>query len=171
VRSVNPIAAGRLKAVGEDLNVATVARLPGARPLIPKIFTPESARAALANLRPHAETMRRLFRSLELRQPVAPACDQVVDPGYFTTMLQFYETVVALRAAGVLIRDPGRGRLDFPAWRAGRPVLLCWQVGEPDVRFWQDTCGEAAPRRLVDEGPWEPPRPLGSGRSNGDMLD
>jgi len=45
--------------------------------------------------------------------------------------------------------------LDFPAYRDGRPVLLCWKVGEVSVRFWHEP-GQGFDRRRVDEnGPWD----------------
>jgi hypothetical protein len=124
--------------------------------VIPKIFTPESASAALPRLRPRAESMRRLYLRLQRRHPGDVHGDRLVDRGYFTTMLQFYEAVCRLRAEGVLIRDPADGALDFPAWREGRPVLLCWCVGEPRVGHWRDPAA-GADRRAVDAGPWDPP--------------
>jgi hypothetical protein len=42
-----------------------------------------------------------------------------------------------LAAMGILLRDPGRGLVDFPA-RApgGRPYWLCWLDGEASVGWW-----------------------------------
>jgi hypothetical protein len=38
---------------------------------------------------------------------------------------------------GIILRDPQRGLIDFPARHAGgRDVLLCWQLGEDDLRWW-----------------------------------
>jgi hypothetical protein len=39
---------------------------------------------------------------------------------------------------GVEFKDYERGLVDFPGERDGRPVYLCWQLGEPEVRFWHD---------------------------------
>ena len=41
-----------------------------------------------------------------------------------------------LSRLGVLVKDLDRGLVDFPALRRGEEVLLCWQVGEPEVAFW-----------------------------------
>ena len=38
---------------------------------------------------------------------------------------------------GVILRDPRRGLIDFPARHpGGRDVLLCWQLGEDDLAWW-----------------------------------
>ena len=38
---------------------------------------------------------------------------------------------------GIILRDPQRGLIDFPARHPnGRDVLLCWQLGEDDLAWW-----------------------------------
>ena len=39
---------------------------------------------------------------------------------------------------GVQVKDIDRGLIDFPARHPenGDTVLLCWELGEPDVGFW-----------------------------------
>jgi len=37
---------------------------------------------------------------------------------------------------GVILRDLGTGLCDFPAVREGRPVYLCWRLGEDEVGWW-----------------------------------
>jgi hypothetical protein len=37
---------------------------------------------------------------------------------------------------GIQIKDYGRGLIDFPSMRAGKVVLLCWQLGESDEISW-----------------------------------
>ena len=34
------------------------------------------------------------------------------------------------------MKDLDRGLLDFPARREGEEILLCWHVGEDEIRFW-----------------------------------
>ena len=46
--------------------------------------------------------------------------------------------VAELAALGVEVKDFERGLVDFPGERDGRPVYLCWQLGEPEVRFWHE---------------------------------
>ncbi len=38
---------------------------------------------------------------------------------------------------GIVLRDPERGLIDFPAVSpSGRRYWLCWVVGEPEVAWW-----------------------------------
>lgn len=40
---------------------------------------------------------------------------------------------------GIQLKDPRLGLVDFPSEILGRPMLLCWRLGEPEVRFWHET--------------------------------
>lgn len=48
------------------------------------------------------------------------------------------EAVERITAHGVQIKSLDPALLDFPAWRDGRVVLLCWHEGEPSVAHWHD---------------------------------
>lgn len=39
---------------------------------------------------------------------------------------------------GVTLRDIGSGLVDFPALANGRPIWLCWRLGEDDIGFWHE---------------------------------
>ncbi len=43
-----------------------------------------------------------------------------------------------LDALGIQLKDRRIGLIDFPSELDGRPMLLCWQLGEPSVQFWHD---------------------------------
>jgi len=43
-----------------------------------------------------------------------------------------------LAELGVLFKGFDTGLVDFPGEIAGRPVLLCWQLGEENVKFWHE---------------------------------
>jgi hypothetical protein len=43
-----------------------------------------------------------------------------------------------LAELGVLFKGFDTGLVDFPGEIEGRPVLLCWQLGEDDVKFWHE---------------------------------
>jgi len=65
-----------------------------------------------------------------------------------------------LHELGIEFKDPVRGLVDFPAELDGRVVYLCWQLGEPEVRFWhelhlgfsgrQSLCAESVLGPVVD---------------------
>ncbi|MEO6350533.1 MAG: DUF2203 domain-containing protein [Candidatus Limnocylindrales bacterium] len=39
---------------------------------------------------------------------------------------------------GVTLREIGTGLIDFPALANGRPILLCWRLGEGDIDWWHE---------------------------------
>lgn len=57
-----------------------------------------------------------------------------------------------LAALGIQLKDPRLGLVDFPAELDGRQVLLCWHLGEPEVRFWHEVdAGYAGRQPLVPQ--------------------
>ena len=52
---------------------------------------------------------------------------------------QLQEAVAEITNAGILVRDIGRGLVDFPSIREGDTVYLCWQRGEPAIEWWHPT--------------------------------
>jgi len=43
-----------------------------------------------------------------------------------------------LRELGVEPKDGVKGLIDFPSMMEGRPVYLCWMLGEPEVAYWHE---------------------------------
>ena len=44
----------------------------------------------------------------------------------------------ALADLGVEVKDLDEGLVDFPSWREGRVVYLCWRVDEERIAFWHE---------------------------------
>lgn len=65
--------------------------------------------------------------------------------------------VAELGELGVELKDYERGLVDFPGERDGRPVYLCWQLGEPEVRFWHELDSGYLGRQPLDPGMAPPP--------------
>ncbi len=53
---------------------------------------------------------------------------------------------------GIQLRDIEQGLIDFPALAGGRPVWLCWELGEEEeIHFWHDlNAGYGARRPLIE---------------------
>lgn len=55
-------------------------------------------------------------------------------------LLEPAETAAALvqeiEDAGVVVRDPSIGLIDFPSERDGEPIFLCWRLGDEGLSFW-----------------------------------
>jgi hypothetical protein len=54
-------------------------------------------------------------------------------------------------AWGVTLRDIGSGLIDFPALANGRPIWLCWKLGEGDIEWWHELEAGIAGRRPLIE--------------------
>lgn len=63
-----------------------------------------------------------------------------------------------LAELGVEVKDYERGLMDFPGEREGRSVYLCWQLGEPEVRFWHELDAGYQGRQPLDASHPEAPR-------------
>jgi hypothetical protein len=52
---------------------------------------------------------------------------------------------------GVTLRDIGTGLIDFPALANGRPIWLCWRLGEDDIAWWHEANVGFEQRRPLSE--------------------
>jgi hypothetical protein len=134
-----------------------------------RIFTVDEANAALPRLVHFVTELQRLARRLEderraaartlgctpdmLRQTdvvrVRPAARLVIE--------ELDAVVAEIEEAGAQLKDVRLGLVDFPGVVGGRRVLLCWQLGEPEIAFYHDEReGFTGRRRLpgADPGRW-----------------
>ena len=54
-----------------------------------------------------------------------------------------------IRELGVEMKGIESGLVDFPAEVDGRPVLLCWRLGEDSVQYWHEEDAGFAGRQPV----------------------
>lgn len=52
---------------------------------------------------------------------------------------------------GVMVKGLDTGLIDFPGEMDGRPVLLCWQLGEESVRYWHEEDAGFAGRQPIPQ--------------------
>ena len=52
---------------------------------------------------------------------------------------------------GITLRDIGSGLVDFPALANGRPIWLCWKLGEDDIGWWHEHDAGIAGRKPLIE--------------------
>jgi hypothetical protein len=102
-------------------------RVESARSALAVLAAPE-ARAALAALDPAAGG----------GWPGRPAA---------RATLELQRAIAELQAADIVVRDVGRGLVDFPALRDGEEVYLCWLVSEPEIEHWHELDAGFAGRR------------------------
>ena len=114
-------------------------------------FTPEEAKAALADVRPVVEQMvahRRAHVEAQARQEELEGSIRGNGGGFPPAELaeaaaeverearELAHTIDELTKLGVEVKDIDEGLVDFPALRRGETVLLCWKLGEDDIEYW-----------------------------------
>jgi hypothetical protein len=108
-----------------------------------RTFTKDEADAMLPQLRVRLERIRSnrqvLLRAAErIRGQMASDGGGHFGNDYWQASHALKEDVEALAERNVLLRDPQTGLIDFPGEREGRPVFLCWQLGEEAVGHWHE---------------------------------
>jgi hypothetical protein len=51
----------------------------------------------------------------------------------------------------IQLREIGTGLVDFPALVAGRPVWLCWRLGEDKVEWWHEVTEGFDSRHRIED--------------------
>ena len=60
------------------------------------------------------------------------------------------KSIREIEDVGILIKNPDLGLVDFYSIRDGQVVFLCWQRGEPEVRYWHTLDGGYGGRRPLE---------------------
>jgi hypothetical protein len=61
------------------------------------------------------------------------------------------KAVTQIEEWDVTLRDIETGLIDFPALVNGRPVWLCWRLGEDDIGWWHELTTGVGGRRPLAE--------------------
>jgi hypothetical protein len=64
---------------------------------------------------------------------------------------QMQAGVLELDGWGIQLREIETGLVDFPALVAGRPIWLCWRLGEERVEWWHETTEGFEGRRRIED--------------------
>lgn len=132
---------------------------------MPRYFTLEEANEALGEVRPLAERIvaeRQALANVQSRRArllaivagngggVAPS-----EPGELANAAEEHAATIArcieaVHAIGAQVKDLDTGLVDFPTMRGGEEALLCWRVGEDEIRWWHGTEEGFAGRRPLD---------------------
>jgi hypothetical protein len=106
-------------------------------------FTLDEANDELEDLRellPRLRDARRALIASSQRITSAVAADGggVEGSDWFRAQQTLRADVEELARRGIILRDPESGLVDFPSEHEGRPVLLCWRLGEQEVGWYHD---------------------------------
>jgi len=122
-----------------------------------RTFTIEEANSLIPRLR---KLLKRLIHHrgqlVELNPEIQKARDNAEFNGgsfsggqYLLELIRFSECAQAIETMGVIIKDLDSGLCDFPHFREGRIVYLCWRLGEDEIGWWHDIESGFAGRRPI----------------------
>ncbi len=64
---------------------------------------------------------------------------------------QMQAMVLELDEMGIQLRNIEEGLVDFPAFVSGRPVWLCWRLGEDGIEWWHEYTDGFDDRRRIED--------------------
>jgi hypothetical protein len=125
-------------------------------PHFSKHYTLKEARALLPQVR---RWLEELGRHQERLKTLSKRVSQLIAAGddaggpsvnqLARTLAECKAILQNFRNHQIQLKDLNRGLVDFPSWREGREVLLCWEKDEEDIEFWHDLeSGYAGRERL-----------------------
>ncbi|MEO8424435.1 MAG: DUF2203 domain-containing protein [Actinomycetota bacterium] len=108
-----------------------------------RLFTPAEANAEIAELRERLprlrDARREVIRSSErITEALAVDGGGVAGSDWFEAQRILKAEVIYLAERGILLRDPETGLVDLPGEVDGRPVFLCWRLGEDQVAWYHE---------------------------------
>lgn len=112
----------------------------------PRRYTPDLANKALPLIRPIVRDLHAAYVAFQgrverhrgdLRRLSDDDAFEPDLPGPLREdMRLLHDLMGELRELGVTVHDPLLGRISLAGDLDGRPVRLCWKLGEASVRFW-----------------------------------
>ena len=105
-------------------------------------WTLDDATAELAEVGPMVARIRELVPMVRDQPGVGPASNGASSNGHGSPRAtdpaaELRTLLEGLDERGVVVRDPERGLIDFPALSAsGETYLLCWLDGELAIEWW-----------------------------------
>ena len=125
---------------------------------MPRYFTLQEANEALIAIRPLMDEIQAIRQEILARQPeVWPVVERAAGNGgsqAASKLVKEFERLDALvhqlQESGAIFKDINLGLLDFPAWKDGREVYLCWKYGEGEIAYWHEIEAGYAGRQPIE---------------------
>ena len=95
--------------------------------------------AELSALRPELEDQARIAEYDAKRDGATPAHQERLQQARDAAAgaeLEWLKAVASLNGLGIQLKGPLEGLIDFPSYRDGEPIELCWKLGEEKVEHW-----------------------------------
>lgn len=115
---------------------------------MPRYFAIDEANSRLADVQPLLEQLKEDRELVAVLQPEiaggretngsAEHAEEVArkEQEQRHAVRRMQQAVNQIDAWGVTLRDINTGLIDFPALANGRPIWLCWRLGEGDAIGW-----------------------------------
>ncbi|HEY0050250.1 MAG TPA: DUF2203 domain-containing protein [Pyrinomonadaceae bacterium] len=113
-----------------------------------KLFEPTEASDLIPVVRPILQKIQARHADIARFRESANAAAEAAQFGgggmrggsrYVKLLYELGKLTLEIDNLGVQLKDYARGLIDFPSWREGRVVLLCWQLGEGDeIEWWHE---------------------------------
>lgn len=119
--------------------------LPRVRPIVAQI-------AELSALLPELEDQARISEYQAKREGAGSADrerHQQAADAVSGAELELLKAVASLNGMGIQLKGPLEGLIDFPSYRDGELVELCWKLGEEKVEHWHEIGEGFAGRRKL----------------------
>lgn len=107
--------------------------------------------AALREARDEVAAGQARLAQLASSEDADPALLAREQEGMTITVKRMEQAVRQIDAWGVTLRDISTGLVDFPALANGRPIWLCWKLGEDDIAYWHELDAGIAGRKPLIE--------------------
>ncbi len=125
-----------------------------------KIYTLNEARELLTELRPRLQAMQDIWTELQPHRDEARKIGKRANDGgatlpgageYFLLISRLKQKLAYFEKAGIEIKDPAAGLIDFPSLRGGRIVYLCWRMDEETITHWHEINEGFAGRQPLED--------------------
>ncbi|MEW6730869.1 MAG: DUF2203 domain-containing protein [Acidobacteriota bacterium] len=111
-----------------------------------KLFSVEEANSLIPQLRPLIRSAVDSHTALsKLQSEIQRARDHAIYDGgspygsnYIFLLKNFTDAISKIEEMGVLVKDLRIGLCDFPHWKDGHVIYLCWKMDEERVSYWHE---------------------------------
>ena len=111
----------------------------------PSITPSQEARALLPDVRRWLDGLDKCADRLKtLDKKVGSLLVQGRDAGgnpvndLMKSLAECRDVLLEFHRRQIQVKDLKRGLIDFPSYRDGREIFLCWEQDEDDIEFWHD---------------------------------
>lgn len=112
-----------------------------------KYTTVEQANAMLPTVQPKVERAAKIFEAMRLLETISVQYDDhqltyrkeiEQKKEVHKRWLELYTIVEELASLGIVVKDLQTGLIDWYGQHEGRPIWICYRLGESTVAFWHE---------------------------------